>query len=87
MSCYTDHVRAWTRAQNVTAQIVPNYPNMFSELATHPPKHYSVKVHPLDPTLGQNRYAPVDTDPKVTGANRFRYFRKPLIPYTDNPGG
>ncbi|KAI9188418.1 hypothetical protein H9P43_002809 [Blastocladiella emersonii ATCC 22665] len=87
VSCYRDHMHAWSKAQNVRAVIVPNYGNMFSQVPTHPPHSLQIRVSHLDPNIGQNRYVPIDAQPQVTGANRYKYFRKPLIPYTENPGG
>ncbi|ORZ37970.1 solute carrier, TRAMD3 or PAT1-domain-containing protein [Catenaria anguillulae PL171] len=87
VSCYNDHVKAWSSAQNVRAVILPNYDNMFSQVATHPPHSVEIRVSRVDPNLGHNRYVPLDPNPQVTGTNRFKYFRRPLIPYTENPGG
>ncbi|KAJ3371589.1 Cilia- and flagella-associated protein 91 [Allomyces arbusculus] len=87
VSCYKDHLKALSGSQTVRAAIVPHFDNMFSQVRTYPSHSIQVRIAPVDPSLGQNRYVPVDSHPQVTGTNRYKYFRKPLIPYTDNPGG
>ncbi|KAJ3360892.1 Cilia- and flagella-associated protein 91 [Allomyces javanicus] len=87
VSCYKDHLKALSGSQTVRAAIVPQFDNMFSQVRTYPSHSIQVRIAPVDPSLGQNRYVPIDSHPQVTGTNRYKYFRKPLIPYTDNPGG
>jgi len=59
---------------------------MFSTLTHYPPGYYVVKPHTLPKDLGHNRLI-FNKDPQVTGANRFKYFRRPIIPYVENMGG
>jgi hypothetical protein len=88
VASYKDHVRARAAAQTGKLAVIPNYSNMFSQIPTHPSHHLEYRVAPLlDATLGENRYVSMETTPEVTGRFRYKYFRKPLIPYTDNPGG
>ncbi|KAI9219705.1 solute carrier, TRAMD3 or PAT1-domain-containing protein [Blastocladiella britannica] len=87
VSCYKDHIKAWSSSQHVRAVILPIYPNMFSTVGNHPSQAVQIRVAHMDPHIGQNRYVAIDEHPRVAGANRYKYFRKPLIPYTDNPGG
>ncbi|ORX79757.1 hypothetical protein BCR32DRAFT_205288 [Anaeromyces robustus] len=86
VSCYKDHTKALARAQIHDVSIVPIFKNLFSTLAHYPPGYYVVKPHSLPKDLGHNRLI-LHTDPKVTGANRYKYFRRPIIPYVENMGG
>lgn len=65
---------------------MPVFKNLFSTLAHYPPGYYVVKPHSLPKDLGHNRLI-VHKDPQVTGVNRFKYFRRPIIPYIENMGG
>ena len=59
---------------------------MFSALRHFPPSHYHFRSHKLPENLGHDRrvhYGRADVD----GANRFKYFRRPIIPYMPTLGG
>ncbi|KAJ3214889.1 Cilia- and flagella-associated protein 91 [Dinochytrium kinnereticum] len=59
---------------------------MFSALRHFPPSHYRFRAHRLPESLGEDRSihrAPAEVD----GANRFKYFRRPIIPYMPTLGG
>jgi len=86
VSCYKDHTKALARAQIHDVSIVPIFKNLFSTLAHYPPGYYVVKPHSLPKDLGHNRLV-FNKDPQVTGVNRYKYFRRPIIPYVENMGG
>ncbi|ORX56035.1 hypothetical protein BCR36DRAFT_280994 [Piromyces finnis] len=86
VACYKDHTKALAKAQIHDVSIVPVFKNLFSTLAHYPPGYYVVKPHSLPKNLGHNRLI-VHKDPQVTGVNRYKYFRRPIIPYVENMGG
>ncbi|KAJ3192923.1 Cilia- and flagella-associated protein 91, partial [Irineochytrium annulatum] len=69
-----------------TQIINPVYDNMFSALRHFPPSYYRFRPHQLPESLGEDRrvhHGPAEVD----GANRFKYFRRPIIPYMPTLGG
>jgi len=86
VSCFKDHTKALAKAQIHDVSIVPVFKNLFSTLAHYPPGYYVVKPHSLPKDLGHNRLI-LHKDPQVTGTNRYKYFRRPIIPYVENMGG
>ncbi|TPX69262.1 hypothetical protein SpCBS45565_g02536 [Spizellomyces sp. 'palustris'] len=81
-----DHVKAMMKAQTHDVLIHPSFTNMFSSLLHHPSAAYSLRTHPLPPHVGQDRRAYNPPNPDVTGANRYQYFKRPIIPYMPSLG-
>ncbi|KAJ3128754.1 Cilia- and flagella-associated protein 91 [Physocladia obscura] len=59
---------------------------MFSALRHFPPAQYQLRVHRGPDNLGIDRDA-CHGDPQVAGMNRYKYFRRPIIPYQPSLGG
>ncbi|KAJ3030495.1 UNVERIFIED_CONTAM: Cilia- and flagella-associated protein 91 [Siphonaria sp. JEL0065] len=85
VSSYNDHVKAMIKSQTHDVIINPVYDNMFSALRHFPPSHYQLRAHRL-PELGHDRTMHRG-DPQVVGMNRYKYFRRPIIPYQPSLGG
>ncbi|KAJ3132343.1 Cilia- and flagella-associated protein 91 [Geranomyces variabilis] len=82
-----DHVRHIARSQTHDVLIQPSYANMFSTLPHHRATNYTLRSHPLPAALGNDRRTyGGDTQPDVTGASRYKYFRRPIIPYMPSLG-
>ncbi|KAL2913580.1 hypothetical protein HK105_206882 [Polyrhizophydium stewartii] len=81
-----DHVKAMIKAQAQKVVIRPHFDNMFSALRHFPPMEYRLRSQRLLPGIGQDRRITVD-DAQVTGADRFKYFRRPIMPYMPSLGG
>lgn len=67
--------------QNV--ERVPNHANMWSDVATYPKHIYRMKEPNVPmpdafPRPGQTRHVP---DATVTGQLRFKYFKRPVVPF------
>ncbi|KAG4093259.1 hypothetical protein H8356DRAFT_1277807 [Neocallimastix lanati (nom. inval.)] len=86
VSCYKDHTKALARAQMHDVSIIPVFKNLFSSLAHYPPGYYVIKPQSLPKDMGNNRLI-FHKDPQVTGVNRYKYFRRPIIPYVESMGG
>jgi hypothetical protein len=59
---------------------------MFSALSHFPATMFHLKTQALPGSFGQDRsvtYQP----PNVSGENRFKYFRRPIIPYAPTFAG
>ena len=59
---------------------------MFSALRHYPPTNYRLRPHKMAENLGfdrRNYNAPAHAN----GTNRFKYFRRPIIPYMPTLGG
>ncbi|KAG5463284.1 MAG: solute carrier, TRAMD3 or PAT1-domain-containing protein [Olpidium bornovanus] len=87
VSSRKDHVKQMTAAQTHTMVIVPEYRNMFARALNYPSAHVEYRGHPLPRNFGQNRLELRRGDPQVTGMNRFKYFRKPFVPFLSPSGG
>ncbi|TPX45256.1 hypothetical protein SeLEV6574_g03969 [Synchytrium endobioticum] len=81
-----DHVKAMAASTRADVVIVPNYSNMFSALGHRPAATMRLRPHPPPAGLGQDRLPHGDA-PQVAGADRYRYFRRPLVPYMPNTNG
>ncbi|KAI8894254.1 solute carrier, TRAMD3 or PAT1-domain-containing protein [Globomyces pollinis-pini] len=81
-----DHVKAMTKSQARQVVINPNFDNMFSALRHFPPMRYHLKVNPFPHGVGEDRRVTVEAS-HVTGSNRFKYFRRPVMPYLPIFGG
>ncbi|KAI8925846.1 solute carrier, TRAMD3 or PAT1-domain-containing protein [Entophlyctis helioformis] len=81
-----DHVKAMTKAQAQQVVINPHFDNMFSALRHFPPMEYRFKTQKLLPGIGQDRRITFD-GAQVTGADRYKYFRRPIMPYMPSLGG
>ncbi|TPX36613.1 hypothetical protein SmJEL517_g01155 [Synchytrium microbalum] len=81
-----DHVKHMAASTRADVVIVPNFSNMFSALAHHPSASMTLRPHLPPPGLGQDRVSR-GGDPQVSGAGRYRYFRRPLVPYLPNMNG
>ncbi|KAJ3188296.1 Cilia- and flagella-associated protein 91 [Gaertneriomyces sp. JEL0708] len=81
-----DHVKAVVAAQTHDVLIRPSFENMFSVLPHHPQAQYAIRTHALPPDLGQDRRTYNVANPDVVGSNRFKYFRRPIIPYMPSIG-
>ncbi|KAI9333685.1 solute carrier, TRAMD3 or PAT1-domain-containing protein [Obelidium mucronatum] len=86
VSSYNDHVKAMIKSQTHDVIINPVYDNMFSALRHFPPSHYQLRAHKLPDNLGHDRTMHRG-DPQVVGMNRYKYFRRPIIPYQPSLGG
>ena len=60
---------------------------MFSALGHFPPTQYSLRYHTQIMDLGQNRDVTHYQSPNVIGANRFKYFRRPIVPFVSTFAG
>ncbi|KAJ3171779.1 Cilia- and flagella-associated protein 91 [Geranomyces variabilis] len=82
-----DHARHIARSQTHDVLIQPSYANMFSTLPHHRAINFTLRSHPLPASLGNDRRTyGGGTQPDVTGASRFKYFRRPIIPYMPSLG-
>ncbi|KAJ3413697.1 Cilia- and flagella-associated protein 91 [Chytridiales sp. JEL 0842] len=66
--------------------INPVYDNMFSALRHYPPSTYNFRPHRISDSLGHDRrvyHAPAQVD----GSDRYKFFRRPIIPYMPTLGG
>ncbi|TPX61858.1 hypothetical protein PhCBS80983_g00885 [Powellomyces hirtus] len=81
-----DHARNMAKAMTHDVLIQPSYTNMFSTLPHHQATTYAFRTHALPPHLGNDRRTHISTRTDVTGANRFKYFRRPIIPYMPSLG-
>jgi hypothetical protein len=59
---------------------------MFSALRHHPPSHYHFRPQKLPENLGHDRRIH-HVAAQVDGADRYKYFRRPIIPYMPTLGG
>ena len=59
---------------------------MFSALGHFPPSQYRLSAHPVSESLGYDRTT-VYQAPHVVGQNRFKYFRRPIVPYVSTFAG
>jgi len=88
-----DHAKAMSHATQHTMSIHPIHQNMFSALAHYSPRQFTFTANQLNKSLGTDRRdyhrgvlkgaGGVD----VGGMNRYRYFKRPLVPYTPSLGG
>jgi hypothetical protein len=53
---------------------------MFSALRHFPPMQYRLKINPFPSGIGEDRRTVVEPH-AVAGENRFKYFRRPIMPY------
>ena len=53
---------------------------MFSALGHFPPSQYRFRMHNTSESLGVDRSVPYQS-PNVVGQNRFKYFRRPIVPF------
>jgi hypothetical protein len=87
-----DHHKALAKANSTNVVTVPVHGNMFSSLSHYPAKQYTLVAQKGNSTtLGNDRRnyfrgAPGEAPGLVTGMNRYRYFKRPLIPYTPSLG-
>ncbi|KAI9105397.1 solute carrier, TRAMD3 or PAT1-domain-containing protein [Phlyctochytrium arcticum] len=81
-----DHVRNLVKSQTHDVVIHPSYQNMFSALPHHPAAGYTLRTHHMPPDLGQDRRTFISANPDVTGMNRFKYFKRPIVPYMPSLG-
>lgn len=78
------HVREYQRGRLGTVERVPDFPNMFSDLATAPSHTYRMKQASLGdnvppfPPQGEMKTAP---ESSVLGSLRFKYFKRPVVPF------
>ncbi|KAH6578430.1 hypothetical protein BASA61_000188 [Batrachochytrium salamandrivorans] len=59
---------------------------MFSALRHYPPVEYRIKTQPLLPGIGQDRRIDA-AHSYIAGADRFKYFKRPIMPYIPSLGG
>ncbi|KAJ3233118.1 Cilia- and flagella-associated protein 91 [Chytriomyces hyalinus] len=86
VSSYKDHTKAMAQSQTYDAIINPVYENMFSELRHFAPADYRLRPHRAPQDLGNDRTTHRG-DAQVVGSNRYKYFRRPIIPYMPSLGG
>lgn len=80
-----DHYRAMAKASDSQISTQPHFTNMFSSLPHYPSTLKFATQHPL-PGLGSDRrqiYIPAG----VSGQNRYKYFKRPVMPYKPSLGG
>ncbi|KAI8813718.1 solute carrier, TRAMD3 or PAT1-domain-containing protein [Cladochytrium replicatum] len=91
VSCAKDHYQAVRSSQTHDIIIHPEFQNMFSALRHFPPSYLRLRPRHLDiDVLGQDRRIyqhPSDSGVHVAGMNRYKYFRRPMIPYIPTLGG
>ncbi|KAJ3302204.1 Cilia- and flagella-associated protein 91 [Kappamyces sp. JEL0829] len=80
VSSRKDHVKQMTRSQAQQVIINPHFDNMFSALRHFPPMQYRLKMNPFPSGIGQDRRTVVEHH-AVSGQNRFKYFRRPIMPF------
>eukprot|EP00462_Mataza_sp_D1_P001095 CAMPEP_0175096900 /NCGR_PEP_ID=MMETSP0086_2-20121207/4985_1 /TAXON_ID=136419 /ORGANISM="Unknown Unknown, Strain D1" /LENGTH=896 /DNA_ID=CAMNT_0016370345 /DNA_START=28 /DNA_END=2718 /DNA_ORIENTATION=+ len=76
------HLQEHQKARMTGVERVPQFPNMFSDVATHPRHAYRMKestiqINPLPPQ-GNLRHVP---DSSILGQQRFKYFKRPVVPF------
>ncbi|KAJ3101159.1 Cilia- and flagella-associated protein 91 [Phlyctochytrium planicorne] len=74
------------KSQTHDVIINPMYENMFSALRHYPPSQYRFRAHNLPEGLGEDRTTHKGPA-QVDGTNRYKYFRRPIIPYMPTLGG
>ena len=84
-----DHYREQSKANGLYVERVPDYSNFFSELRTHPSSSYRFKLNDKIPQHVPREYEPLmrtraeiadaSRPHEVSGANRYKYFRRPLL--------
>lgn len=76
------HLQEHQRSRLSHVERVPDYPNMFSDIATHPRHAYRMKEAKVQmgafPPEGPLRGVPEQT---VLGSLRFKYFKRPVVPF------
>ncbi|KAJ3379529.1 hypothetical protein HDU84_006597, partial [Entophlyctis sp. JEL0112] len=97
VSSYKDHIKALQRSQTHDVIINPVFENMFSALRHFPRARHALRAHAL-PSTGPAAAdegvgggagagaAPAAGSAQVTGMNRFKYFRRPVVPYQPSLG-
>ena len=84
-----DHYREQSKANGLYVERVPDYSNFFSELPTHPSSSYRFKLNDKIPQHVPREYvegarstqeiADASRPHEVSGSNRYKYFRRPLL--------
>ncbi|KAJ3033926.1 Cilia- and flagella-associated protein 91 [Rhizophlyctis rosea] len=88
VSSRKDHVKALLKSQTHDVMINPSFNNMFSSLRNYPSTQYTLRAHHLPLYLGQDRRPPNGTgQADVAGVDRFKFFRRPVVPYVPSLGG
>ncbi|KAJ3276014.1 Cilia- and flagella-associated protein 91 [Terramyces sp. JEL0728] len=82
----SDHLKAMNKSQAQQVIIHPTFNNMFSALRHYPPMRYQLKINPFPKGYGEDRSQVVEPT-NVAGQNRFKYFRRPVMPYLPIFGG
>lgn len=77
-----DHLKAIKNAQKESSRVViiPNYENMFSQFPTHPARSFELQYLPIFDNYSFQPKNIIDNNPQVVGANRYKYFRIPIVP-------
>lgn len=93
VSSKRDHQKAVAKSALHTLSITPSFASMFSSLQHYPSATYTLTQQPNSiPGLGADRRiyykakVTLTAPAFVTGVNRFRYFKRPLIPYAPSLG-
>ena len=59
---------------------------MFSTLRHYPSTKYRLKIHNITEGLGQDRRIAPEIS-QASGGDRYKYFRRPIMPYMPSFGG
>ncbi|KAJ3335771.1 Cilia- and flagella-associated protein 91, partial [Gonapodya sp. JEL0774] len=91
VSSLSDHTHALASAVAPSPLLSQNFNNLFSVLPHFPHAHLVLKhsiYSAIPPGLGSDRSVPY-LPPHVSGQNRYKYFRRPILPYIpgSGPGG
>jgi hypothetical protein len=88
-----DHARAQVRATKGSLERVPDQANMFSEIPLYPNHAYRQSAKDELPKHIDRSYKGTQTsgpvasgaglDRMIEGGNRYRYFRRPIVPYLE----
>ncbi|KAJ3035765.1 Cilia- and flagella-associated protein 91, partial [Rhizophlyctis rosea] len=88
VSSRKDHVKAILKSQTHDVMINPSFQNMFSSLRNYPSTTYTLRAHHLPLYLGQDRRPPQGSgNADVAGVDRYKFFRRPVVPYVPSLGG
>eukprot|EP00227_Mantoniella_beaufortii_P019466 CAMPEP_0197584104 /NCGR_PEP_ID=MMETSP1326-20131121/6810_1 /TAXON_ID=1155430 /ORGANISM="Genus nov. species nov., Strain RCC2288" /LENGTH=1093 /DNA_ID=CAMNT_0043148417 /DNA_START=227 /DNA_END=3508 /DNA_ORIENTATION=+ len=89
-----DHYREQSRAGGFLLERVPEFNNFFSEIPTHPSQTFRFKNNNKVPGHVSREYKQSTTNfapeqqqqqsdlGNITGTNRYKYFRRPMLPST-----
>lgn len=86
VSSKADHVKAVMRGKDYTEIVHPKFENMFSSLKHFPNAEIEMRSMNYSTDIGQDRRVSHQQD-SVNGAHRFKFFKRPIIPYVPSLGG